>query len=545
LFLDKNFKENIQIFLLVLAAFMLGIGISQTIKSYFMENQKIYIQMIVFLIIPIISSSIISYRSHRKIFISVFLAAFLGGIPTLTIIPLVFLFYMAGGETPSKSLLEFLSRNIDLVNYYSLNNILIILFLTTLSVSIYGFFMLILFRVVSSWDNVEKIRYPLISIITFNEYNDNKNKKNLLLKMISAALGILLAFLSSKYGYNNLFIDLWTLLVPISVSFSILFFYIFKYSSLFTIGRLVFIDKDILLNSYSLGAELALFIFILIILPLWEKLKHYFEEIDMEYVLPFGIIFILLLLISFLFFEFNAIYIFFFLSLISLISAFLISRIEGQYMFPLTYSISDNIPISYSDSSIYLLNLISSSYTIVVNFPGLIYGFLVFNPAIYIGSSYSLIINKTMDKKTNILIYSILGFFFSLLTNYLLDITKVNNYLVYSSIIKEKSDKILSMRFDPIYSIIFMSVFLLLGFLDITLMQVQSFPSFLNIGSAFFVNIVKLGLIDFLIIFLISFTKYLFLRKRKNIRDLREFSKNLLFSYSISYLFFISINILI
>ena len=101
------------------------------------------------------------------------------------------------------------------------------------------------------------------------------------------------------------------------------------------------------------------------------------------------------------------------------------------------------------------------------------------------------------------------------------------------------------MRFDPIYSIIFMSVFLLLGFLDITLMQVQSFPSFLNIGSAFFVNIVKLGLIDFLIIFLISFTKYLFLRKRKNIRDLREFSKNLLFSYSISYLFFISINILI
>ncbi|MCD6562452.1 MAG: hypothetical protein J7K23_00880, partial [Thermoproteales archaeon] len=153
--------------------------------------------------------------------------------------------------------------------------------------------------------------------------------------------------------------------------------------------------------------------------------------------------------------------------------------------------------------------------------------------------------NKTMDKKTNILIYSILGFFFSLLTNYLLDITKVNNYLVYSSIIKEKSDKILSMRFDPIYSIIFMSVFLLLGFLDITLMQVQSFPSFLNIGSAFFVNIVKLGLIDFLIIFLISFTKYLFLRKRKNIRDLREFSKNLLFSYSISYLFFISINILI
>ncbi len=539
MYTNKDFKEYSLFIIIALSAFTLGIGISQVIKRYFLESGNILLHMIITTIIPVISNKIISNVSHKKVFITVFLASSIAGIPTLTIIPLSFLFYMASGELSYGTFLSFISQNIDLINYYSLNNLLIILLLTLLTISIYGFFILILFRILISWKNVENIRYPIISIVLYeNKFDEDRNKIFFTRRLIYIIIGMFLASFSIFFKKFNIFIDLWILIVPITTSFSLVFFYLFKNFLILSLKTVINIDIGVLSNSYSIGSEMALVLFLIIILPIWEKLNHYFEEIDIEFILPFGIIFILLLLTSFLFFEFNSIYIFMFLSIISIVSAFLVSRVEGQFMFPLYYDVSSSFPLYYSTSSLFLIKTISSSYPVIIGYPGLVYSFFVFNPAIYLGANYTIILNKSVDAKTNILYYSIIAFFFSLLVNYLLDIPKVNYYMNYPSMIMSKTKSILTTDFNIFYSLVFMFMILLLGFLNITVMQVHSFPSFLDIGAAYFINILNLDFFDFLIIVFISIAKYLLLKKTKNVDFMKDFSRYVLCSYSFVFLLF-------
>jgi len=539
LFFDKSFKEKILTILIVSSAFTFGLGVTLLIKNRLSDlSNTVYLQMVAFLTTVFLAKKVISNSFHRKVFLMVSLATLLGGFPTLTLLPLCFLFYLTGsGEVIPGSFLSFISQNIDLTNYYSFNNILIILSLSLLPTSIYSFFILVLFKVVSSWNKVEKIGFPTISVILQNDENVSSQESGVSLpKVIFLLIGIFLSFLSIQFRIKNLFLDLWVIFVPVTLSYSIVFFFVLRYITISMIGSIANFEKSSIEVSYSLGAELALILMLILVLPIWEKLLHYFEEIDLEFVLPFGIVFILLLLISFIFFEFNAIYIFLFFSLISIVLALLISRAEGQYIFPLSYTLSYSTPISVSYSSVYLFSRVADYYPISLDYPGLIYSFLVLNPAIFLGSSYSIMLSKGIEEVSHILLISVITFFISLFVNYIFDLKIVHLYLSYPLLIKESVGNLLNIKFDSFYVIVFMIIFLFFGLLDITVMQVQAFPSFLNISGAYIANIINFSEFDIMIILLLSVMKHLYLRRNGSATTLKEYGRIMFFFYSTTYL---------